>query len=147
MFGDIVVARRDKRRAPHPGARHPREKMVTQYRGGVPDEEQLEPVGAQLVLNCLGMCESRDSRSSNRTIVLRKNSIRSLTPFNSFGLTHEISAKGRCRSGNAHDHWFPTSGRGELGTDKTLPVLRRVHEFPYIGMEPGVRQEPQSWTG
>ena len=62
-------------------------------------------------------------------------------------LTHEISAKGRSRSGNAHDHWFPTSGRGGLGTDKMLPVLRRVHEFPYIGMEPGVRQGLQSGTG
>ena len=65
----------------------------------------------------------------------------------SFRLTAKFSAKGRYRSGSARDRWLLASGTGELGTKRTLPVLRRVREFPYIGMELGVRQARQSVTG
>ena len=79
--------------------------------------------------------------------VLRKNSIRYLTPFNSSGLTREISPKGRYRPENVRDRRSPTSGKGEHGTDRMLPVLPRVREFPYIGMERGVQQGLRSGTG
>src|SRR5713226_3098933 len=76
--------------------------------------------------------------------VLRKNSIRPDTVQYPLAQLRKFSAKGRYRSESVRDRWSPTSDTGERGTDRTLPLLRRVREFPYIGMEPGVRQALQS---
>jgi hypothetical protein len=79
--------------------------------------------------------------------VLRKNSIRPDTLQYPLAQLRKFSAKGRYRSESIRDRWSPTSDTGEHGTDRTLPLLRRVREFPYIGMEPGAPQAPQSETG
>src|SRR5207253_8887459 len=54
----------------HPGARHPVEEIVTQQRGGVLGERQLERIANQLVQNCSGTNGSRD-RSSSHTAHVR----------------------------------------------------------------------------
>ena len=90
---------------------------------------------------------SRDERRFVGKIVLRKNSIRPDTLQYPLAQLRKFSAKGRYRSESVRDRWSPTSDTGERGTDRTLPLLRRVREFPYIGMELGVRQARQSVTG
>src|SRR5713101_5797414 len=65
-----------------------------------------------------------------KRFVLRKNSIRPDTFQVPLAQLRKVSAKGRYYSESVRDRWSPTSCKGERGTDRTLPVLRRIREFP-----------------